>query len=133
MEINEEFLNKISLLGSLGTTKDNICLLLELKEADKEMFLAEFENIKSKIRQAYDLGYQKSEITIGRKLFEEAQQGDLKAIELYLEFKKRNYFNEQENIAKAEASKTKAEAETAQIKLTNLQNYQELKHEMFGV
>ena len=52
--------------------------------------MEEFNNPYSQIRKAYETGADKSDFAITKKLFEQAQTGDLKAIEIYNEFKAKN-------------------------------------------
>jgi len=90
MTYTPEFLKKIVTLGTLGYNIQKIINILDIPDADHESFVADFNDLKSEVRTAFQKGVDKSDFSIDQKLFELAQSGDLKAIEKYDEHKLRN-------------------------------------------
>ena len=90
MTYTPEFLKKITTLGTLGYNIQKIINILDVPDLDQASFVADFNNPKSEVRNAFQRGVDKSDFAIDQKLFELAQSGDLKAIEKYDEHKARN-------------------------------------------
>ena len=90
MQIDEKLIKQVTLLGTLGFNVQKVINILEIKPEDVSWFIGEFNNPFSPLRKAYDTGADKSDFAITKKLFEQAQTGDLKAIEIYNAFKEKN-------------------------------------------
>lgn len=83
MEYSPDFLKKLTTIGTLGYNIQKIINILDIPESDQESFVADFNDPKSDVRKAFQKGVDKSDFTIDQKLFELAQTGDVKAIEMY--------------------------------------------------
>ncbi|REJ84514.1 MAG: hypothetical protein DWQ44_09060 [Bacteroidetes bacterium] len=85
MELTEEFLKKITQMGTLGYPPEKIINVLDIEDGDK--FIKEFSNKNSKVQKHYQKGVDKADYMIDIKLFEMAKNGVLKALDRYEERK----------------------------------------------
>jgi hypothetical protein len=90
MDYTEDFLNKIITMGAYGYPLSKIINVLEIKPCDVDEFAKDFYDTSSEIATKYRIGIDRSDFSIDMQLYTLAQGGDLKAIELFKERKKKN-------------------------------------------
>jgi len=83
MEITAEHISKLEACGSLGYRATKVANILDVPAADVGWFLKQFADKGSRIRRAFDMGVDKSDFIIDKKVFELAQSGDMAAIQEY--------------------------------------------------
>ena len=81
MEYNEDFLNKMVQVGTLGYPLSKIINVLDIE--NEEQFKKDFFDEKSIIYNRYKKGLDKADFVIDSKLFEMSKNGDLKAMSKY--------------------------------------------------
>lgn len=91
MEYNEEFIKKITQVGTLGYPLQKIINALEVE--DEEKFRADFYDSNSLIAKSYQKGIDMGDLVIDSKLFEMAKNGDLKAMEKYEKERQLKFLN----------------------------------------
>lgn len=85
MDYTDEFLKKITGLGTLGYPLEKILNVLDVP--DEAAFAADFYQPGSTVARAYQKGVDQADYVIDMKLFELAKGGDMKALEKYEERK----------------------------------------------
>jgi hypothetical protein len=84
MEYTDEFLKKVTSLGTLGYSLNKCINILDVADGDIKNFTNDFDNINSKVAKAYQKGIDKAAYAIDVKLFDLAtKEGDLKALEMF--------------------------------------------------
>lgn len=83
MEVTQELIKQLISVGMLGYSIDKIINVIDVPENDVQWFTREFNNKNSEIYQAYKKGMDKADYVLDMKLFQKAQDGDLKALEKY--------------------------------------------------
>lgn len=92
MEYTKEFLEKVADVGTLGYPLHKAINVLDIE--DEKAFTKDFENPKSVVAKSFKKGLDKADFLIDTKLFEMAKNGDLNAINKYVERKRENIYNE---------------------------------------
>ena len=85
MAYTEEQFKKMIHMGILGYDVEKCINILDIE--NEAQFKKDFNNLNSEIAKAYQKGKDKGDYSIDMKLFEKAQNGDLKALEKYEERK----------------------------------------------
>jgi hypothetical protein len=81
MEYSDEFINSVTQLGALAYSLSKIINILDIK--DVEQFTADFDNPQSVIGKAYQIGIDRGDFAIDKKLYQLSGEGDLDAIKMF--------------------------------------------------
>lgn len=94
MEYSEEFINKITNLGALGYPLAKIINIVDPQ--DVQQFILDFDNPESIIGKAYQMGIDRGDFAIDKKLYELSNSGDLDAIKMFTARRESRLRQEQE-------------------------------------
>jgi hypothetical protein len=87
MSWSEEILNKTKQLGVLGYPLSKCLNILDLPSEQIAAYQNDFKHEGSDIQKSYQKGMDTADFTFDNMLFKKAQEGDLKALQVFEERK----------------------------------------------